>query len=147
MFTILSYTFPLSYLLEEVSIPILFLNCYFHFVELKSSMYILKQSPLSDFPDGLPWWLSGKASVYNAVDPGSILGWEDPLEKGYHFWQPTPVLLLGKSHGLKSLVGYSPQGCKESDMTERLHFLSFTLSDMWICDNFSQAVAWALLLI
>ena len=33
-------------------------------------------------------------------------------------WQPTPVFLAGKSHGLKSLTGYSPWGCKESDMTE-----------------------------
>ena len=31
---------------------------------------------------------------------------------------PTPVLLPGKSHGRRSLVGYSPQGHKESDMTE-----------------------------
>ena len=37
-------------------------------------------------------------------------------------WQPTPVLLPGKSHGRRSLVGYSPWGRKESDMTERLHF-------------------------
>ena len=32
--------------------------------------------------------------------------------------QPTPVFLLWKSHGQRSLVGYSPQGCKESDTTE-----------------------------
>ena len=37
-------------------------------------------------------------------------------------WQTTPVLLPGKSHGWKSLVGYSPWGRKESDTTERLHF-------------------------
>ena len=36
-------------------------------------------------------------------------------------WQPTPVLLPGKSHGWKSLVGYSPWGRKESDTTKRLH--------------------------
>ena len=35
-------------------------------------------------------------------------------------WQPTPVLLPGKSHGQRSLAGYSPQGRKESDTTERL---------------------------
>jgi len=40
-------------------------------------------------------------------------------------WQPTLVLLPGKFHGWRSLVGYSPWGHKESDMTERLHFLSF----------------------
>ena len=37
-------------------------------------------------------------------------------------WQPTPVFLPGESHGWRTLVGYSPQGHKESDMTERLHF-------------------------
>ena len=37
-------------------------------------------------------------------------------------WQPTPVLLPGKSHGQRSLVGYSLWGRKESDTTERLHF-------------------------
>ena len=30
-------------------------------------------------------------------------------------WQPTPVLLLGEFHGWRSLVGCSPQGCKESE--------------------------------
>ena len=42
-------------------------------------------------------------------------------------WHPTPVLLPGKPHGRRSLVGCSPWGCKESDMTERLHF-HFSLS-------------------
>ena len=37
---------------------------------------------------------------------------------------PTPVFLIGKSHGWRSLVGYSPWGCKESDTTEQLHFTS-----------------------
>ena len=36
-------------------------------------------------------------------------------------WQPTPVLLPGESHGQRSLVGYSPWGCKESDTTEYTH--------------------------
>ena len=40
---------------------------------------------------------------------------------------PTPVLLPGKSHGWRSLVGCSPWGCYESDATERLHF-HFSLS-------------------
>ena len=39
-------------------------------------------------------------------------------------WQPTLVLLAGKFHGQRSLVGYSPWGRKESGMTERLHFTS-----------------------
>ena len=33
-------------------------------------------------------------------------------------WQPTPVFLTGESRGQRSLAGYSPQGCKESDTTE-----------------------------
>ena len=39
-------------------------------------------------------------------------------------WQPTPVLLPGKSHGRRSLVGYSPWGRWQSDTTEQLHFHS-----------------------
>ena len=39
-------------------------------------------------------------------------------------WQSTPALLPGKSHGRRSLIGYSPWGRKESDTTERLHFTS-----------------------
>ena len=34
-------------------------------------------------------------------------------------WQPTPVFLPGESHGQRSLVRYSPWGCKELDMTEQ----------------------------
>ena len=54
-------------------------------------------------------------------------------------WHPTPVLLPQKSHGRRNLVGYSPLGCKESDMTEQLHFTSQGLGRespwrMWMCD-------------
>ena len=42
-------------------------------------------------------------------------------------WHPTPVLLPGKSHGWRSLVGCSPWGRSESDTTERLPF-HFSLS-------------------
>ena len=42
-------------------------------------------------------------------------------------WQPTPVLLPGKSHGQRSLVGSSPWDREESDTTEQLHF-HFSLS-------------------
>ena len=42
-------------------------------------------------------------------------------------WHPTPVLLPGKSHGPRSLVGCSPWGCEELDTTEQLHF-HFSLS-------------------
>ena len=45
-------------------------------------------------------------------------------------WQPTPVLLPGKFHGLRSLVGYYSWGHKESDITEQLHF-STAVSQKW----------------
>ena len=51
----------------------------------------------------------------------TILSW------GRRQWHPTPVLLPGKSHGWGSLVGFSPWGHWESDMTEWLHF-HFSLS-------------------
>ena len=47
------------------------------------------------------------------------LGREDPLEKAMA--KPTPVFMPGESHGLRSLVGYSPWEDKELDTTERLH--------------------------
>ena len=66
-----------------------------------------------------------KNPAVNAGDTGSIPG------SGRRKWQPPPVLLPGKSHGQRSLVGYSPQGHKELEMTERLHFL-YCLSHLFI---------------
>ena len=81
-------------------------------------------------------WSSGgsdsKASVYKCRRPGF-----NPCVRkipGSRKWQPTPVLLLGKSHGWRSMVGYSPWGRRESDMTEQLHF--FTSSDQMYVINF-----------
>ena len=52
-------------------------------------------------------------------------GWEFNLCVGKIPWrwkrQPTPLFLPWKFHGQKSLVGYSPRGRKESDMTEHIH--------------------------
>ena len=62
----------------------------------------------------------GKASVSNVGDPGSSPGLgRFPWRRE---WKSTPVFLPGKSHGQRSLVGYSLWGHKESDTTERLHF-------------------------
>ena len=41
---------------------------------------------------------------------------EDPQRRK---WQPTPVFLLGEFHRKRTLAGYSPRCCKESDTTER----------------------------
>ena len=56
-------------------------------------------------------------------------------------WQSTPILLPGKSHGQRSLVGYSPWGRKESDMTEWLHFALASMQDF--CQK--QLLMWCLL--
>ena len=50
-------------------------------------------------------------------------------------WQPTPILLPGKSHGLRSLVGYSLWGREESDTTEWLHFTSLHLFNDFNCKS------------
>ena len=66
------------------------------------------------------------------------LGWEDPWRRK---WQPTPVFLPGKSHRWRSLVGYSPWGRKESDMTERLFFFFFfTLIQQCLRDPLTQTL-------
>ena len=41
-------------------------------------------------------------------------------------WKPTPVFLPGEPGGQRSLVGYTPWGHKESDMTERLNMRALT---------------------
>ena len=50
----------------------------------------------------------------NAGDTGLTPGGKIPWSGK---WQPVPVFLPGKSHGQRSLVGYSPWGHKESGMT------------------------------
>ena len=53
-------------------------------------------------------------------------------------WHPTPVLLPGKSHGQRSLVGYSPWGHKESDTTERLHYSHYKVNFTILGDSFKR---------
>ena len=45
------------------------------------------------------------------------LGQEDPLRRE---WQPTPVFLPGEFDGQRSLVGHSPWGRNDWEMTEQL---------------------------
>ena len=61
-----------------------------------------------------------KASAYNAGDPGSIPGSERSPGEGNG--NPPQYSCLEKSHGPRSLVGYSPCGRKGLDTTKRLHF-------------------------
>ena len=64
---------------------------------------------------GFPGGSEVKASTCKVGDPGSISGLGKIAWR--RKWQPTPVFLPGESHGRRSLVGYSPWGHKESDMT------------------------------
>ena len=65
-----------------------------------------------DFPGGS----DGKASAYNAGDLGSIPGLGRSSGEGNG--NPLQYSCLEKSHGWRSMVGYSPWDHKESDMTE-----------------------------
>ena len=84
-------------------------------------------------------WISGISSqplqrhAAAAPEPTVLLGLLCPWTWGissksrpHHAWtrqwHPMSVLLPGKSHGQRSLVGCSPWGLQESDTTERLHF-------------------------
>ena len=59
---------------------------------------------------GLPWWFSGKESACQ----GRRLRFNPWVRKipWIRKWQPTPVVLPGKSHGQRSLDGYSPSGSR-----------------------------------
>ena len=57
-------------------------------------------------------------------------------------WHPPPVLLPGKSHGQRSLVGCSPRGHEESDTTERLHFHFHALEKEMA--THSSVLAWSI---
>ena len=81
---------------------------------------ITKQNIKNKKEKNFPGSSDSKASAYNAGDPGSIPGSGRSLGEGKG--QPTPILLPGKSQGLRSLVGYSPWGHKELETTERLRF-------------------------
>ena len=73
--------------------------------------------------NGFPGGSDGKESDCDVGDPGLIPGsGRSPGEKKRH---AIPVFLPGEFHGQRSLVGYSPWGCKESDTTEWLS-LPFT---------------------
>ena len=69
------------------------------------------------------WW----AAVYGVAQSQTRLKWLINSSSRRRQRQPTPVLLPGKSHGWRGLVGYSPWGLEELDTTEQLHF-HFSLS-------------------
>ena len=76
--------------------------CYAHCLDLTTSRFNVNMNPPSNARDvkrcGFNPWV-GKILQRRA-------------------WQPTPVFLPRESHGQRSLEGYSPWSCKDSDMTQ-----------------------------
>ena len=62
------------------------------------------------YPLGFPGGSDGKEPANNVRDRGSI-PWVGKIPRR-RAWQPTPVSLPGKSHGQRSLAGYSPWSCR-----------------------------------
>ena len=60
----------------------------------------------------------GSSEVKNLPAVQEMQVQEDPWRRK---WQPTPVFLPGEFHGRRSLVNYSPRGCKELGITQRLN--------------------------
>ena len=76
---------------------------------------------------GLSRWHNGKESTFQCKRHRRLWTehWVGKIPRRRK-WQPTPVSLPGKSQGQRSLTGYSPWGCKESDMTEHIRtWISF----------------------
>ena len=75
-------------------------------------------------------WLSGKESAcqFRRCRGLQFEPWIRKIPRR-RYWQPTPVFLPGKFLGHRSLAGYSPGGCKESDMTEQLSMHTHALFD------------------
>ena len=71
----------------------------------------IKYTNSSGFPGGS----EGRESTCNAGDLGSIPGLGKPLGGGHG--NPLQYSCLENTHGQRNLMGYSPWGCKESDMT------------------------------
>ena len=100
----------------------------------------------------LPRWLSGKESACQCKRHGfSPWVWTISWNKK---WQPTLVFLPGKSHGQRSLVGYSPWGrkrvrhglaTKQQSLVSILKFLFLYFLIYWTCGPWSEANAlWGL---
>ena len=80
---------------------------------------------ICDFPGGS----DGKQSACNVRDP-KFHPWVGKIPWRME-WQPTPVFLPGKSHGQRSLEGYSSRGLKKSHTTEWLT-LSLSYIRVWM---------------
>ena len=83
----------------------------------------LQCSCLENPRDQEAWWaaVSGVAQSWTRLKRLSSSSSMDVIWRWK--WQPTPVFLPGKSHGWRSLAGYSPGVRKDLDTTEQLHYM------------------------
>ena len=110
-------------------------------VELRSQRSMFHASLIYSLFIGTWGFLGGsdsKKSVRNAGEPGLIPGLGRSPGEGNGY---TPVFLPGEFHDLRSLVGYSPWGCKELDTTQRV-----TLWLTWL-DGLYHPIWWSSLFI
>ena len=85
---------------------------------ISSSQQPYNKTGLSEFSWGFPGGSVVKNLLANSGDIGDRFNpWVRKIPWRRE-WQPTPVFLPGESHGQRSLVGYSPRGHRESDMTQ-----------------------------
>ena len=94
--------------------------------------FCLRQNHLAYKKKGyhsIPWWLRRWKICLQCRRPRF-----DPWVRKIPWrkkWQATPVFFLGEFHGQRSLVGYSPRGCKESDTTKQLtHIIQLSFCDL-----------------
>ena len=109
-FDLLAVQGTLKSLFQHHSLKALIWHSAFFMIQLSHPFITIGKSHSSD----------GKVSVYNAGSPGSIPGLGRSPGEGNG--NPLQYYCLEKSHGQRSLVGYSPWGRKESDTTEPLHY-------------------------
>ena len=104
-------------------------------ISLPTKLHIVKAMVFPIVMYGCETWTIQKAEHWR-IDAFELWSYRRLLQRRQ--WHPTPVQLPGKSHGQRSLVGYSPWGRKESDTTEQLHLL--TSLSLWF-GNLRLAVA------
>ena len=85
-------------------------------------------NPLQYFE--LPRWLNGKESTYRSCRRHRFHPWVRKIPWRQKWW-PIPVFLPGKSHGQRSLAGYSPWGHKSQTGPSDFHFTSLPFKNYW----------------
>ena len=105
---------------------------------LHSHIFSCKSSKKYMIYQWLPRCLRGKESAcqFRRLRRCGFNPWKIPWRRK---WQPTSAFLPGKSHGQRSLVGSSPWGRKESDITEQMS--AHTQHDIYVICTFLMVLS------